>query len=342
MVYYMLMLTNFFKIFLCVFYAFVNKIRCTQNLPHITLTTPTETMIACLTVCCVLIITCITLLLMRRHVNPRWLEVALRCHYCKCNRAWCALINLSKVDLSDYSNKYTQYIPNWLLHEVKLNTKRRWYKIDDFIMTQNRCYNPQNRLYSILFGTHISFVAYWISSELQTISPLFNPSQSTQKIKSKLKERFKLYTTNEWMEIFKCQQSDQLNTGRILQISEGLGWSKMKKSKNYLSTIADLKYHHIQLLKQILYKGKQFHSNLSGVHPDHIYCYAHVPATDVYATLHIHFSNKLELLEMYRVYVSGKSIFLENVIQSLENNGNIAAVLNSTYVCKHYSFKNVW
>ena len=262
--------------------------------------------------------------LIRCHVNPQLWSQACVCRYCKSNRVWCTLMNLSKFNRLDYVSryKYTTYIPKWLLNEMKLNTKRRWHKIDDFAFTQNNHYIPQNKMNSILFGNHVSFVAFWISPELQSISPLFNPSKSTQKINPPHSDTFKLYTRNEWMKILKLKQYNQVHKHHLQSIAESLGWSEIRKSKNYLSSIVDLKYHHLQLLKQILYKGKQFVSRLSGIHPDHVYCF-------------VHFSNKLHLYEMYRLYVTKRSKFLENIIECLESSGNIDGILGPVYMCKH-------
>eukprot|EP01084_Bolivina_argentea_P141051 247889_1 len=285
-------------------------------------------------VCYILIAAVIILYHIRCYLNPQRVWIALYCHHCKSNRLLCTLMNLVKLD--DVSaKKYTPFIPNWLINEIQSNTQQRCHRIDQFMITQSRHNIPQNKINSILFGNHIRVVAWSTSPQLQSISPLFNQTKSTQTTQS-VQNKFKMYTRKQCMEIAKLKHSNwKYVMVHQKQINETLGWSGMKKSKNYLSTIADLEYDHIQPLKEILCKGRLFVSRLSGVDAQNIYCYVHFPVPDIYSTLHIHFSTQLDLYEMYRLYVNKRTILLEHVIDHLEKHGNVDGILKQCYMCCH-------
>ena len=266
-----------------------------------------------------------------------WRFLFSQCGYCKYPRFVCTL-KIVKANASFYASSgyFSPYIPNWFINMIRLKQCRMstncHYRISDWIIQPSiklmiqEC--AQNNTTSMLLSNSTHFVAWWISSELQYQSPLFKSTELVTATDQRTYINLNMTTSEIIHQSTKSPNMDEMN--------RELGWSDNKKSDVYLSTIADLRSQHVESLTGILHKGKRFVGNVTGIDPDNIYCIVHFPVDALTATLHVHFLSKLGWLEWYRLKVSGRSLWMEDVIACLKRDGNVHALLDHCYICGNH------
>jgi len=87
-----------------------------------------------------------------------------------------------------------------------------------------------------------------------------------------------------------------------------------------LSSIRDLRGKHLPLLRRMLVECKEYLSQRFGISSSHIKAFFHYPPS--YYHLHIHFVHTMQEMTQF---IPGRSIYLEDVIENLELDGDYYA-----------------